>query len=895
LAVGLGELRGVPRWNFADRLLRGDSDGDAFELFAIDAISGVQPSTLPFRRLARGRDGAVDIIIEADGDTTVCECKFIGDGEFETARARWREVAKRLRKHLPELAADPSDSPNSPYRFWLDQARPIRRYVFGVTARLTNLEAGALSDEIRELFRSLSADPALSLLRHLAEDDGAVQVLSWDHFAAILEGRPALTFKWFGGLPTGARLLATEREAAKGFRAFLYGGTLPFFSREAFLIATRQRIGADGLDAEETIVAELAGEQPAAGLIVAGPGGVGKTRLSLELAHRLEERGWLPILLSQVSDDTTIRQIIARHRDAARLTFVLDYAEAAASLARIADAVRVCGDEGGHRVRLIVTCRASALHAVADALLDLSPRTVHLGAAESLSAEYAAWVCGQILRQRNLPDIEGLTRICSGVPALAAFAVFLHDKHPEQFDAQFTALHETTDFDSWCRRRVGLLCQGSPDHLQDRRLLADLALSLPMPIAYRDRMVDVRQRSGALLEKLEADRWIEHASDHVVPAHDVLTDALAAQWVFTVQSTANSLVRDALRRAITANRLVRALRVLDRLAAHPGFAWLDGGAIARELLQADEDQALLAAPALLGGRLLNEAAKLLLLRDFPSLRSAAAKSPSTFAAVSTLAEFVAELATDDPMRLAADALYPILDAAIAVTSWSNIILRRAYRLSPARYRVQLLGNIDIHPFSSQTHFALVALLRAGEDPSTLSTRVQHWLSARGASDLKASFVYQAWLDAKGDLAVVAPHVPGWIETHGKTLEASFVYQAWLDAKGDLAVVAPHVRGWIETHGKTLEARFVYQAWLDAKGDLAVVAPHVRGWIETHGKTLEASFVYQAWLDAKGDLAVVAPHVPGWIETHGKTLEAQFVYRAWLERGKRCAAARLADG
>src|SRR3546814_8631791 len=88
--------------SFADRELILETDGYDFEQFVLEALSASFMQQGLLRRLGRGRDGAIDIVSESSGETTIIECKFVGDLKYESTCARWREVA-RSEEHTSEL------------------------------------------------------------------------------------------------------------------------------------------------------------------------------------------------------------------------------------------------------------------------------------------------------------------------------------------------------------------------------------------------------------------------------------------------------------------------------------------------------------------------------------------------------------------------------------------------------------------------------------------------------------------------------------------------------------------------------------------------------------------------------------------------------------------------
>ncbi len=119
---------------FDDRALNGANDGADFEAFVFEVMAGQAPGAAMAPRLARGRDGAIDLLDDTAGDRCVVECKFIGRNAGDTGFDRWREVRNRPFPAVTKLASSPEDEGASPYRPWLDAERPIREYRFCASA-----------------------------------------------------------------------------------------------------------------------------------------------------------------------------------------------------------------------------------------------------------------------------------------------------------------------------------------------------------------------------------------------------------------------------------------------------------------------------------------------------------------------------------------------------------------------------------------------------------------------------------------------------------------------------------------------------------------------------------------------------------------------------------------
>ena len=421
-----------------------------------------------------------------------------------------------------------------------------------------------------------------------------------------------------------------------------------------------------------------------------------------------------------------------------------------------------------------------------------------------------------------------------------------------------------------------------------------------------------------LLDVLRADRWIELDSGGITAAHDIFADALVARYVFEAGGSINDRAGDVLSDASDAGAFDRALIALNRLAAHERFGDIDGVSIVGRVRARNPGAVTAARELVLKTRLPDDRACIRMLSAFPDLAKAVAEDMFCDGPLSYLAELTAATKDEGWREQASVILQPFLDRAVDRPHNSNMVLRRALRLLPWRYRDRALAWIAGEPTRSETHFLLVAWLQSGLPQEQIAADLEVWLTGGGMTDPKASFVFDAWLDAAARLdpaaiatksAAVEPLVLAWLEKYKLSPEAQFVLKAWLDAVARLdpaatatkiAAVEPLVLAWVEKYGLSEAARFVYQPWLDAAARLdpaavatkiAAIEPRVLAWLEKHGLSEAAQFVYQPWLDAAARLdpaatatkiAAVDRRVLAWLEKYELSPEARFVYRAWLE-------------
>jgi hypothetical protein len=730
---------------FDDRQLRVEDDGSDFESFVYESLSLlVDPHTLR-PGFGRGRDGAIDHMVEGVGQRTVIECKFIGRDATSTPQGRWSEVRRHLNDNLPKLAAkSPMERRSSPYAPWLDHVHRITGYQFCVSSAFSHYnERSDLEKLIADDFVELSRKSHLS---HLA--DIHVQVRGWDDFVGELHRRFSLRYRWFGDLPRGIVPLREKRFETRSFRQFLFEKSLPYFSREKFLTAS----SGQQITREEQFVSNLSAEPGDEALILAGAGGVGKTRLGFYLCDRLSKVGWLALRLTDNATHVSIADLVKAHAEPAQIVLLSDYAERADDLSAIVEQIALINDGNAHRVRLIATCRMSAFSGVLDALAPLVPRERILGTrhvSEPSEIAFVEWVVRQILAYGRIPDSEQIARVCHGLPILAAFALFLHQWDPTQFSEQFGNLNEIRDFRDWVKRRLDIALRSRRFGCNEREVLRHLALlSLRLPMTRReaDDLADHSSLEASLLEMMRTDSWIEDDQDHVIATHDVFADAMVGHYVFETRAVASTRLAELLRCATEQGFLARALMAVDRVASHPDFEVVDGTGIVRALIARAPTVVIAEHERLLRGRLLSDRGKVELLAKCPDFYAAVLSNRDCDVPVSHIADILARHRRNDPsagpsfVEWAANVIAPLLAASLTNPHPSNMFLRRAFALLPETYRSATLARIASEPTASQTHFLLVAWIHAGLSTDKIASATDIWLSANAARSVKTSFV-----------------------------------------------------------------------------------------------------------------------------------------------------------
>jgi hypothetical protein len=898
----------VPRFlreNLNPRLCA-DDVGGSFQEFVYELLEPEFAGLVRFP--AGGKDGCIDLVQDLPGDRLAIECKHIEADGLADARKRWREVAAKLETHL----ADPKGPTKgqAQYQPWYETNPPIQRFVFCISASLDNLkQRNELAGEIRETFSALASRH--SHLSHLG--NLSITLLDWGNLEARLRKNPHLVFRWFPSTRPFGFVPLDESVEAGTLRSYLSSEKLPYYSRSQHLAAVPAPTGVD-VPGEDALLDCLEGGE-ITGLVVTGAGGVGKTRLSLEIGRRAQERGWMVLCVRSRLQEDSLHALRERLTPAARVLLVIDYVETQRDFADLVDTLNDLNDTFNFNVRYIASCRTSYYNAVAPTSrhrqVDISPH--RLPRAEAWFEGYRRETVRHILARSGLEVSERHLSVCRDMPVLAVLLAYLHASGRGE---ELRGLLEEEDFARWVAKRVQLSFPGAPI---DRRLATLMSLfPVPEALATQGELQEYR----ALHDRLATDGWIEKVAPGAgaegrvwATAHDVLADQIVLSYLGTIPHTVEHFADELLTLAAHAACLRSALISLQRLADHPlarSFDW--SPLIARQM---DSCPAAWREVRNLVVRtpLLSPAEQIALMAGRDEIWRGAEEDTDFQNALGWFARWAFEGAGEALSPESRTILTSWLERAAPRASGSNFVLTWGLRFAPQLVRGPALEWILSHPKLFQTHYLLVAWLETGlppdevrysvntwlerfpEDPH-VSFVVKAWLDAKGERELvrgpmrewlkehaavpKAQFVYHAWLDAKGELGLVREPIREWLKQHATIPEAGFVYPGWLDGKGELEPVREPIREWLKQHATIREAGFVYRAWLDAKGELELVREPIREWLRENAAVPEAGFVYHGWLDAHGEAELVRKGIERWLEKNATTPDAQFVYRAWLD-------------
>lgn len=908
------------RLEFQTRSLMTDDSGAAFQEFAWEALSITEfKMGHLLQHPVKGQDGGIDLVFEASDRRVVLECKYHDESRADPPQADWTKVLAKLRENLPALCDRPVEARSgSPYAPWLATDRPITEYWFCTSATLPH--ENALDNFRAQIVRGLTEISRLRAgLAHLAKV--RVEIRAGQHFLGVATRNAPLRYRWFGGFPKGLAPIAMYTLHSRKFRTFLATERLPYFSVEAYA-RERDKVAQPSKIGPAHLLRRLLDDGDRA-LVISGPGGVGKTRLGLEIARAAEAAGIIVLTCTTEADEGSIERLAKASLTGSRAILFVDYAENQRQLASLASAIGTAASMG-HDIRIVATCRSSAANEVLRAFDDISATHVRLSSEhKDQSSDYLGWVADKILTHGGLETIQGLRQICSHRPVLAAFALHLKESGPERFERLFSGLASDETFEAWARRRIESLIGTAPAPSTALRDMAVAAACMPLSAGNLGLLKKSGSQMEVLIESLLNDGWLdEDEVGGLIASHDVFADSLIGAYLFEAGRDPNYRTRDLMRHALTLDTLAGCVSNIDRLAAHPDFHLIDGPALFGKLAGERADIWAAAHEAIALSALVPARELVALCERIPELEKAIVANPALTGRLAHVArEFVGETTADQEHR---EGLTRLLRKALdQVDQRTNLLLRRAFEVDPKAFSATILESIRAQPTSFETHFLIVTWLKAGLDPQSVMPQMQRWLHLHCPQREQCSFVISAWLQNGGALDDLKGADREWLTVHAaeKTaiyvmlplarsmlLDKQWIFQ-WLDSNGSeaaasrlLAICRPetfpvcedgsrealatYASQWLdsESHAVHLNASHVFSMWLDNGFPFDRVRKLMANWLEVHAGEPAAANVLRWWLNQTRRPDDVETLVVAWLEMHYQTDVADILISEWLDQG-----------
>ncbi|MEO1389408.1 MAG: caspase family protein [Cyanobacteria bacterium J06634_6] len=714
-------------------------------------------------------------------------------------------------------------------------------------------------------------------------------------------------------LPTVRGLVPLGAKPRQGpFRAYLDEEKLLYYSRSAHLSIDPPPTGV-AIPNEAELIEQLSHSDRLTGLIITGSGGVGKTRLTLELGRSAAQQGWLVYRVKARLNADRLHKFSSNVDAAQKVLILIDYVETQQDFTELIDEIVALNEEDGLHFRYVANCRTTYYPNVRGLgqhqRIDLSPPD---GAIEWF-VRYREATVRHILQQSDIGSDTYLS-LCQDKPILAVFLSYLSSSNRT---LDLAELLTEDSFSGWILRRIQRSFEAGRtknklEAQEIQRNLAILIAQFPLESQRVDPILQSKQYRP-LFENLANDGWIEkytpplssaeqidnfeaakfspststteediqtlssqstsiisegdRQSDYFwTTAHDVFADQILVKYLETIPETGEVFINDLLNFSIKTGNLRSTLYTLQRLVDVPQIGKIEWPTIFSRQLDHDPLAWREVRDVLIHSALLHYSHVINLLEGHETVWEGI---ESEVAFHNALAWHTRQYLKDMPTakntpfnknRTTTSSQVPKSNTRTVLSSWihksalkiskSNYVLTWGLKLCPELIEREALRWIDTHTKQFQTHYLIVSWLESGLSPETIRYAIKRWAD-EFPTDTHLSFVFQSWLDAGGSPDWIEEELTDWLIAHAQNMDAMFVYRAWLDARGDHSLIEKALLAWLSVYSEITEASFIFNAWLNAGGEPNKMQGSLRQWLSVYKQDVGARYIAMAWIASGG--------------------------------------------
>jgi hypothetical protein len=877
-----------------------DLDRDQFVDFVQQVFTSTESRPL---RFGENKDGGIDIAIIGTDRLEAIQCKFI-TGKTNSVKSAWQKEAKKLSDVL-KTDHDGKLLAQSQYLPWSNTQQPIVTYIFCYNFTSVNLQQFnnlKRSDEhlrvkIQNFFcKQIAARRGFA---HISKIE--VRVLSGDSLLAMALIDPVLTFKVFGPeIPLGFEpigLFDEKNSLQEGFQKCLSDRAIKYFSREAFLASATQKSVV--FDTETKILKDLfdtPDEEPI--LLITGPGGYGKSRLSIEICKMV---GLIKKCVTYRIDDDVdadaVSELARTIPNGVTLVLWIEYIETQRHFQSIISRAARLNTLGVASVRIIGNCRKSFFKSE---LSDTFQSVIDISSIETgLEFEYRKAVFKHIIKQAGYNPSDNFSQECGHNPVLAALMAYISSQEDvgENLREEIKKLVENPkfarDISSWLVSKI-LRSYNSVNQTISRANLIENIAGILMILPATDSVMELVNGDkilGGLLKILIADRIVEkrrilstrgtRVRIRWAVAHDIVADYFLGKYLSDTEFLEAEL-RQLLRLAAKRNAIWSTILSLQRVDLRDRISSNSWHKLFSSQINENFGLWSPSRASLIKTNLLSPRDKILLLVDNAEFFDGLANEPLGSRAVTGLAYLYAKTGALQGSELneqQTNDFLSFLEQAQLSADDKLHALGCALRFAPERFESRALEAIALDKNSTDQYHLFCGWLHCGLRPRNIEEPLSRWLLRYCTSSNRAALVIWAWLSAsynesdhdkaEDNLFFISEFLKEWIEHNSavRDFEARFVFGGWLRLSSKISSIAafetlgliePHLCRWLPRFGSYVESSYVLAAWMrcgatagpeHAARVFKEVTPFVRSWLDhsDHCFDQTAAYVFSAAL------------------------------------------------
>ncbi len=676
--------------------------------------------------------------------------------------------------------------------------------------------------------------------------------------------------------PNGAKVLSQclhKEHQPNKYIHYLSDNVLPYFSLDAFYA---RKSAALQPFSERWIIEQLLDHDQYEGGIIIGKGGIGKTRMMLQLGMVAHEKEWNVVVLNRHFELSNLRElgIYFSQLEYKKHFILIDQFESCSWFDDqfLDDLAAYC--PGAEEIRFLTNCRSSYQ------FLGYSHYLVINLDEHTAQSDYEKWVIRNLLKELDAP---ASLKQCSGIKT-ASFAVFLG--YMKQKEPTADNLVGFPDFQSWLLHHFMQMVDPTRNQIQQFDKEVNWLLSFPLQEGEKNDYLRDGSAFKSCLNKLIKDGWVEENQQQSFNiwriSQNTIIDELASAY-FQGYADVKIELNNSFEFAIAQGRGKNWINNIQRIRGE--ITRKGGEAVFFQLFQEILPKYSHLAQVIFSSQLLTKEEVLLLMEQYPDIAEAVLQDNDAILPLSFAMNQWAkhQVAASPGFQKLIDKWMDVhapsqLNSGI-LARFTSTYLKLIGLDEKIQPYVERFWSLDVIPDGS---FVLQEYIeRCSSIDSPVKVYFERYLERYSRKE-GVEHLIKLWLTHQGERTYVENLLPMVIQNHTTPKGTRHLVFSWLDAGGDKKLVARAFREYTDSIIDEVELPFVIESWLHKTRDVQPVQNAIRQYLEKHQDDKESAYMLRDWLKYGKNARLCKPFVVAFLKKHAKEKEAHLVLIEWLE-------------
>lgn len=160
------------------------------------------------------------------------------------------------------------------------------------------------------------------------------------------------------------------------------------------------------------------------------------------------------------------------------------------------------------------------------------------------------------------------------------------------------------------------------------------------------------------------------------------------------------------------------------------------------------------------------------------------------------------------------------------------------------------------------------------------------------NDTSYSFVLESYLQKGGSIDLINEDIIHWLNSNYKHVSYSYISKLYLNQGGNLQFIKESIIKWINDNYEHINYNYMLQVYLKNSGDISLINENIVYWLKNNNEHESYSYILQFYLNYGGNLELIKDSIVHWLNSNYKNESYSYILQAYLNHGGSINSVRL---